>query len=267
MARSDEEYLGPSLTSVRGGPSGGCSSRWTERSAHETFVCKGQASAPLDERVPGFTLSFCCQQFSLKHAFLFVTALRGETHEAEMQYSLGVLRNSTCHAEHQLADGERSTLPRGGLLSCRTVCGSRPVTVEVPVSHTGGGRSRRGCADSSTERISDWIVEQVVEVPVPRIWKKIVRVVGQNSSVWRHKGRRRHELVLAATCEGLPLGGKLQKYALHEANGVFLGIQLIVLAGCAEPAFHRCFFAPALSPRVADSLHQVRSPVTETQRS
>ena len=60
MVRSDEEYLGPSLTSVRGGPLRGCSSRWTERSAHETFVCKGQASAPLDERVPGFTLSFCC---------------------------------------------------------------------------------------------------------------------------------------------------------------------------------------------------------------
>ena len=51
MARSDEENLGPSLTSFRGGASGGSSSRGTERSAHETFVRKGQAST-LDERVP-----------------------------------------------------------------------------------------------------------------------------------------------------------------------------------------------------------------------
>ena len=86
-------------------------------------------------------------------------------------------------------------------------------------------------------------------MPVPRIWKKIVKVVGQNSSVWRHKGRRRHELVLAPTCEGPPLGGKIQKYALHEANGVFLRIQLIVLAGVRQTRVSSMFFAPTLSPR------------------
>ena len=126
-------------------------------------------------------------------------------------------------------------------LSCKTVCGSRPITVEVPVPHTGGGRSRRGGAASSSESISDRIVEQVVEVPVHGFGKKSSRSWAKNSSVWRHKGRRRHELVLAATCEGPLPGRKTQKYALHEANGVFLGIQLIVLAGCAKPAFHRCF--------------------------